>query len=166
MSVCVPICLSVPTFLYLSAYLSWRLVHVNYCAYTSLCDFVSQHPPHLPPHPHTHTHIHTHTHKILDGIVKRKTTYSLSQDMDRWIAQRDQLSRKVEALKKQRKVALQAEEVVSEGGGDGGGRGEGGRGRERGGGKRWWKEGRRRRRKKHQPLAKGTHRCVLETLCL
>ena len=77
---------------------------------------------------------HTHTHKILDGIVKRKTTYSLSQDMDRWIAQRDQLSRKVEALKKQRKVALQAEEVVSEGGGDGGGReGEEGRGRKGGG---------------------------------
>ena len=110
---------------------------------------VSQHP--------TPTHTHTHTQKILDGIVKRKTTYSLSQDMDRWIAQRDQLSRKVEALKKQRKVSLQAEEVVSEGwGGDGGE--EGGRGveGERRGGKKWWEEGRRRRREKRQPLAKGT----------
>lgn len=85
----------------------------------------------------------TPTQKILDGIVKRKTTYSLSQDMDRWIAQRDQLSRKVEALKKQRKVSLQAEEVVSEGGRDGGG-------------KKWWEEGRRRRREKRQPLTKGT----------
>ena len=125
MSVCLTIChhyvyLSVLT---LSACLSWRLIRVNYC---SLYAFVSPPPPK-----------HTHTHKILDGIVKRKTTYSLSQDMDRWIAQRDQLSRKVETLKKQRKVALQAEEVVSEGGGDGGGRGEGGGGREGGGGKRW-----------------------------
>ena len=113
----------------LSAYLSWRLVHVNYCAYTSLCAFVSQHP-----HPHTHTH--THTQKILDGIVKRKTTYSLSQDMDRWIAQRDQLSRKVEALKKQRKVSLQAEEVVSEGwGGEMGEERNGGRKEGEGGGR-------------------------------
>ena len=60
----------------------------------------------------------------MDGIVKRKTTFTLSQDMDRWIEQRDQLSQKVEELRIQRKTALQAEEVVREGrGGEEGRRG-------------------------------------------
>ena len=46
--------------------------------------------------------------QILDAVLKRQTMTSISADMDNWIEKRDQLSRKVEDLRKQRKIALAA----------------------------------------------------------
>ena len=66
---------------------------------------------HTQTHTNTHTHTHTHT-QIMDAVMKCQTMSTLAKDMDRWIEKRDELSRKVEELKRQRHTTLHTNKVV------------------------------------------------------
>ena len=43
---------------------------------------------------------------MFDAVLKRQTMANLSKDMDTWIEKRDQLSHKIDELKKQKEVIL------------------------------------------------------------
>lgn len=47
--------------------------------------------------------------KVFDTVLKRQTMANLAKDMDTWIEKRDQLSRKIDELKKQKCLLLNSE---------------------------------------------------------
>lgn len=47
--------------------------------------------------------------QIFDAIMKRQAMATLAKDMDRWIEKRDELSRKMEDIRKQKQTALKRE---------------------------------------------------------
>ena len=59
-----------------------------------------------------HAHTHTHTSQIMDSIMKRQTMTTLAKDMDHWIEKRDQLSQKIEDLRRQREALIRGKVVV------------------------------------------------------
>lgn len=51
--------------------------------------------------------------KVFNAIMKRRTMANLAKDMDTWIEKRDQLSHKIDELKKQREFLLRSEVHLS-----------------------------------------------------
>lgn len=49
---------------------------------------------------------------MFDAIIKRQTMANLAKDMDTWIEKRDQLSQKIDTLKKQKASILKSEVCI------------------------------------------------------
>lgn len=47
--------------------------------------------------------------KVFNAVLRRQTMANLAKDMDMWIEKRDQLSRKIDELKKQKQLVVQSE---------------------------------------------------------
>lgn len=52
--------------------------------------------------------------KVFNAVLRRQTMANLAKDMDMWIEKRDQLSRKIDELKKQKQLVVQSESIQNE----------------------------------------------------